>query len=156
MNEEPLVRPKPPHVTSTRLENAGLNQPNPIHQQKRRKSSVVEEVSCVGVDGTPLSGEGGGRDEGKVEDDKEYFKHHKASPLSEMEMADTRKPITRASDGTAGVSGRDVIGWLPEQLDTAEDSLMRAALMFKDRAMRGDPETFPHSRILRQLRGEWF
>lgn len=85
----------------------------------------------------------------------EYFKHHKASPLSEIEVADTRKPITRATDGTAGgyFGGDSVITWRPEQFDTAEESLLRATKMWKESAARGVPE-WPHSRRLRELRGE--
>ncbi|KAL5791895.1 hypothetical protein ACOSP7_000489 [Xanthoceras sorbifolium] len=171
---EPLVRPKPPHITSPRLESTGLNQPlNPHFQQKRQKTTTttttssaaaLEEVSCAGLDGTPLPAakeneQSDNKEE--VEDDKEYFKHHKASPLSEIEMADTRKPITRATDGTADSGSyyggvRDAAGWRPEQLDTAEEALLRATEIWRQNAMRGDPDTFPHSRVLRELRGEWF
>ncbi|TXG63345.1 hypothetical protein EZV62_010339 [Acer yangbiense] len=132
---EPLVRPKPPHITSPRLQSK---------------------------DGTPLPGarESEQRDENeKVEADREYFKHRKPSSLSEVEMADTRKPITQATS-SGGMSdlgaGKDVIGWKPEQLVSAEETLMRAAEFWRQNAMRGDPDTFPHSRVLRELRGEWF
>ncbi|XP_031288130.1 uncharacterized protein LOC116146820 isoform X1 [Pistacia vera] len=164
---EPLVTPKPPHISSPRLESTGLKQPlNPQVQQKRRNSTNValEDVICIGVDGTPLKEdqEKEQRDEReKTLDEKEYFSNHKASPLSEIKIADTRKPITRATDGTADAradygAGRDVIGWKPEQLDTAEESLRRATEIWKQNAMRGDPDVFPHSRVLRELRGEWF
>lgn len=140
-----------------------MNQPlNPHIQQKRQSSTKAEalgEVICAAVDGTPLSNdiENEQRDKHeKVESDKEYFGHNKASPLSEIEMADTRKPITRATDGTADAVGSDVIGWRPEQLDTAEEALRRGAEIFRQNAMCGDPEVFPHSRVLRELRGEWF
>jgi hypothetical protein len=49
----------------------------------------------------------------------------------------------------------DVIGWLPEQVETAEETLLRAAEMWRQRAMRGDPDA-PHSRVLRNIRGEDF
>lgn len=160
---DPLVPPNPPHVSSSRLESYGVNQPlNPHIQQKRQSSTKAEalgEVICAAVDGTPLSNdiENEQRDKHeKVESDKEYFGHNKASPLSEIEMADTRKPITRATDGAADAVGSDVIGWRPEQLDTAEEALRRGAEIFRQNAMRGDPEVFPHSRVLRELRGEWF
>ncbi|KAI9181577.1 hypothetical protein LWI28_016315 [Acer negundo] len=172
---EPLVRPKPPHITSPRLQSTGLNHPlNPNSQQKHQKTTttttststtaaaVLGDVSCVGLDGTPLPGarESEQRDENeKVEDDREYFKHRKPSSLSEMEMADSRKPITQATS-SGGMSdpgeGKDVIGWKPEQLVSAEETLMRAAEFWRQKAMRGDPDTFPHSRVLRELRGEWF
>ncbi|KAK3194207.1 hypothetical protein Dsin_025517 [Dipteronia sinensis] len=181
---EPLVQPKPPHITSPRLQSTGLNHPlNPNFQQKRQKTTtttatatatttsttaaaVPEDVSCVGLDGTPLpeDRESEQRDENeKAEDDREYFKHRKPSSLSEMEMADSRKPITQATSsggksdpGYGAVAGKDVIGWKPEQLVSAEETLMRAAEFWRQNAMRGDPDTFPHSRVLRELRGEWF
>jgi len=40
-------------------------------------------------------------------------------------------------------------------METAEETLMRAAEMWRERAMRGDPDA-PHSRVLRALRGEDF
>ncbi|KAK8497550.1 hypothetical protein V6N13_002954 [Hibiscus sabdariffa] len=61
----------------------------------------------------------------QTKDDKEYFRDHKTSPLSEIEVADTRKPIMRATDGTATEAKQnsgDVIGWKPEQLLTAEET----------------------------------
>ncbi|KAK2649575.1 hypothetical protein Ddye_017064 [Dipteronia dyeriana] len=167
-------RPKPPRITSQRLQSIGLNHPlNPNFQQKRRKATtttattsttaaaVLEDVSCVGLDGTPFPGdrESEKRDENeKVEDDREYYKHRKPSSLSEMEMADTRKPITQATSdpGYGAVAEKDVIGWKPEQLVCAEETLMRAAEFWRQNAMRGDPDTFPHSMVLRELRGEWF
>lgn len=131
----------------------------PITQQKRAQSTVIDDVSCVGVYGGPLEeAKTNRRTETKdqEEDNKDYYKHHKASPLAEIEFADTRKPITRATDGTAyDGAGKDVIGWLPEQLDTAEDSLRRATEIWKQNAMRGDPDA-PQSRVLRALRGEQF
>lgn len=165
----PFAPTESPRVSSPRLENPGLSQASqPNTQQKRRNQTpVLEEVSCAVPDPWPEEREKSmDRKEerremrkGQEEDDKEYFKHHKASPLSEIKLADTRKPISRATDGTAGGGyyggGRNVIGWLPEQLDTAEDSLKRAAEIFKQNAMRGDPNS-PHGRVIRSLRGEWF
>ena len=50
----------------------------------------------------------------------------------------------------------DVIGWLPEHLEMTEDeTMLRAAEMWRQRAMRGHPDA-PHSRVLRTLRGEDF
>ncbi|XP_027349406.1 uncharacterized protein LOC113861014 [Abrus precatorius] len=137
---------------SLKLKSAGVNQRlDPSIQQKRRNGSkAFEAASCAGFDGTPLP------EDKRREDDRDYYKHHKASPLSELEFVDSRKPISRASDKTAD-SGRggDVIGWLPEQLETAEETLLRAAEMWRQKAMRGDPDA-PHSRVLRALRGEDF
>jgi len=133
-----------PYASSSRLESTGgLNPPSdPIIQQKRRHvTSSLEEVSCcAGLEGTP-----GLKDkeeeqrvdrEEQVEDYREYYNHHKASPLSEIKLVDTRKPITRATDGTADADeheglASDVIGWRPEQLDTAEEELRRAAEIFR-------------------------
>ncbi|KAL4376911.1 hypothetical protein GQ457_02G002370 [Hibiscus cannabinus] len=162
---DPVMQPKLPRESSPRLKSSPVNHPlEPNLQQRRTKVSgaVMEEVSCVGFDGTPLP-ESKEREQGEqireqTEDDKEYFRDRKASPLSEIEVADTRKPITRATDGTATEtkqSGGDVIGWKPEQLLTAEETLLRASEIWKENAMRGIPE-LPHSRRLRELRGEWF
>ncbi|XP_020231767.1 uncharacterized protein LOC109812253 [Cajanus cajan] len=149
---EKLKSLKSPCEPSQKLESAGVNQRlEPSIQQKREHGTVgLEEVSCAGLDGTPWPEEKG------REENKEYYKHHKASPLSEIEFVDSRKPISRASDKTVD-SGRggDVIGWLPEQLESAEETLLRAAEMWRQNAMRGDPDA-PHSRVLRALRGEDF
>ncbi|XP_024025881.1 uncharacterized protein LOC21390860 [Morus notabilis] len=148
---EPLSPPKPPYPSSPRLESTGVNHPvDPTLQQKRSAtnqagSSLIDDVSCVGIDGSPWPREEEEKQrsiEEQQEEEREYYKHHKASPLSEIKMADTRKPITRATDGTADSyedeygRGRDVVGWLPEQLDTAEEALRRAAEIFKQNAMR--------------------
>ncbi|KAK7846783.1 uncharacterized protein LOC112034947 [Quercus suber] len=161
----PLVPPGTPYSYGSppRLESTGLSQAsNPITQQKRSHATSLEEVSCAGLDGTPwpeeIEKEQSDR-ERQAEDDTEYYKHRKASPLSEIKMVDTRKPITRVTDGTADASkfevGGDVIGWRPEQLDTAEEALKRAVQIWRQNAMRGDPD-LPHGRVLRELRGEWF
>ncbi|KAI4301465.1 hypothetical protein L6164_034743 [Bauhinia variegata] len=159
--DEPFGCSKSPYETSPKLNSTGVNQRlDPSFQQKRHQGSVsLEDVSCAAMDGSPWpeDADKGQRDrKGEVENDRDYYKHHKASPLSEIEIADTRKPITRATDGAAdsGV-GRDVIGWMPEQLDTAEEALRRATEIWKQNAMRGDPDA-PHSRVLRALRGEDF
>ncbi|KDP28219.1 hypothetical protein JCGZ_13990 [Jatropha curcas] len=152
---EPLAQSKLPYASSPRLESIGVNHPlDPYVQQKRENSTVTaEEISCAGLDGTPLPED---KETQGEEDENEYYRHHKASPLSEIKMADTRTPIRRATDSTADAGlGRDVIGWLPEQLDTAEEALERARRIWMENAMRGDPDS-PHGRILRELRGEWF
>ncbi|KAI5680501.1 hypothetical protein M9H77_01728 [Catharanthus roseus] len=164
--EDPYVPPKSPYpsASSPKVQSTGVNQQTePINQQKRRASSVtISDVSCVGLDGSPWPEDRRDRREERKEqeeDDKEYFEHHKASPLSEMEMAETRKPITMATDGTGGGYfgdyGGGVMLWRPEQLDTAEDSLRRAMEIWRQNAMRGDPNS-PHGRVLRTLRGEFW
>ncbi|GAV57011.1 hypothetical protein CFOL_v3_00550 [Cephalotus follicularis] len=160
--EQPLGPPQPPYAPSTRLESTPIHNPSePVKQQKHKNSTVPlpEDVSCVGFDGSPWPSD----KERELEDEKqqmadnmEYYKHHKASPLLEIEVADTRKPIRRATDHVGPADeGGNVIGWRPEQLDTAEEALRRATEIWKQNAMRGDP-TLPHSRVLRELRGEWF
>ncbi|KAI3668304.1 hypothetical protein L6452_43381 [Arctium lappa] len=141
----------PPNFKS-KLETPGVNAPfDPHHQQKRTK----EELSCGGLDPWPAA-DHDHHQEQLADDDKHYFEHHKASPLSEIEILDTRKPLTRVTDGTAGggyFGDQHVITWRPDQLDTAEESLRRATEMFREAAQRGVPD-WPHSRRLRQLRGE--
>lgn len=78
------------------------------------------------------------------EEDREYYRTHKPSPLAEVEFADTRKPITIATDGVAA----DVPGRMVE--DTVDDSLARAEAMFREAASRGNPE-WPHSRALAEM-----
>ncbi|KAG0532245.1 hypothetical protein BDA96_02G185400 [Sorghum bicolor] len=73
---------------------------------------------------------------------------HKPSPLAEVEFADTRKPITRATDGNATDRYTDVLGRLVG--DTVDDSLARAEAMFREAATRGNPE-WPHSRALAEM-----
>ncbi|CAD6222567.1 unnamed protein product [Miscanthus lutarioriparius] len=82
------------------------------------------------------------------EDDREYYRTHKPSPLAEVDFADTRKPITRATDGSATDRYADVPGRMVE--DTVDDSLARAEAMFREAAARGNPE-WPHSRALAQM-----
>jgi len=53
-----------------------------------------------------------------------------------VEFADTRKPITRATDGNATDRYTDVPGKLVE--DTVDDSLARAEAMFREAAVRGN------------------
>lgn len=48
-----------------------------------------------------MTSHGDWRRQQKEQDDKEYFSHHKASPLSEIEVADSRKPLTKVMYGTA-------------------------------------------------------
>ena len=108
--------------------------------QKRRLSADSREEA------TPGGEEFAAR---KVrEEDREYYRTHKPSPLAEVEFADTRKPITRATDGSATDRYADVPPRLVE--DTVDDSLARAEAMFREAASRGNPE-WPHSRALAEM-----
>lgn len=109
--------------------------------QKRRLSSSRERERDPREAATPGGSESAAR---KVrEEDREYYRTHKPSPLAEVEFADTRKPITRATDRYA-----DVPGLMVE--DTVDDSLARAEAMFREAAARGNPE-WPHSRALAEM-----
>ncbi|CAN8306405.1 unnamed protein product [Cochlearia groenlandica] len=165
LEEQQLVPPKSPRSTAHKLESTPVGHPSEPHFQQKRKntsSPPLDSATCAGLAGSSpwpreeTEEEEKRRRRDETKSDREFYKHHKASPLSEIEFADTRKPITQATDGTAYPAGKDVIGWLPEQLDTAEETLHKASMIFKQNAERGDPETFPHSRILREMRGEWF
>ncbi|KAI3970198.1 hypothetical protein MKW92_050291 [Papaver armeniacum] len=157
-----------PGKGSTRLESSGVNQPlDPLKQQKRHYSNSsnlqqmqtegekssplppsLDEVTCVGgMDGSPWPD-----DEDKVEDNKEYYKHHKPSPLSKVEVSDSRKPVTQATDGGASESmytREGDVSFPEEQLDTAEEALLRASRIWKESAMRDDPDS-PQARALRR------
>ncbi|KAF8392627.1 hypothetical protein HHK36_022975 [Tetracentron sinense] len=92
---------------------------NRVSQQRSHvgaSTSALEDVSCVGLDGTPLLEEGDRGEEGEEEEERAYYKEHKPSPLSMIEVVDTRKPITRATDGTAREyeSGEYVVVWIEE------------------------------------------
>ncbi|KAK6780831.1 hypothetical protein RDI58_023015 [Solanum bulbocastanum] len=164
--KDAIVPPKSPIGSSQKIKSTGVNQPiDPLTQQKRQKFSnatdktSLKDVSCAGLDGSPWPDESKSMGD-QFEDDKEYFSHHKPSPLAEMEMADTRKPITQATDAPAddGIAlypapWGGMMVWRPEQLDTAEEALLRAVEIWKMNAMRGDPDS-PQGRILRKLRGE--
>lgn len=139
---EPYIHTK----SGPKLESQGVGPlPNPIAPQKRRSSNSSNDWKK--------------QTEEQVRDNKEYFKHHKASPLSEIEIADTRKPISQATDGggvedyVTIIDGSKVKLFSEEQQDTVHDSLQRAMDMYRSNAMRGDPES-PHGKILRQMRGE--
>ncbi|PWA99331.1 hypothetical protein CTI12_AA000860 [Artemisia annua] len=159
--DDHYVHPKtgPSNLSSSKLENPGVNTPLEPHMQQKRTKSTKLDLTCAGLDGSPWP-EDDEKDKAtdrkeQEDDDIEYFKHHKASPLSELEIGDTRKPLEKVAQATAGgyFGDEKVITWKPEQLDTAEQSLMRAAQMFREAAARGVPE-WPHSRRLRELRGE--
>ncbi|KAI3682770.1 hypothetical protein L1987_83007 [Smallanthus sonchifolius] len=158
--DDRYVRPKtaPSNFTPSKLQTPGVNTPIDPHIQQKRTQSTnqnEERLSCAGLDGSPWLEEESVSREEQEEDDKEYFKDHKASPLSKIEMGDTRKPLEKVAQATAGgyFGDEKVMTWLPEQVDTAEESLLRAMEMFREAAARGVPD-WPHSRRLRELRGE--
>lgn len=137
-------------ASSPNLKSAGVGPTvDPNFQQKRHRSHAapsLDDVACVGFDGSPLNGN---RNEEFVsdEDDNDYYREHKASPLSEIEFMDTRLPISRARDGEKrddlwGGEGR---GYFIE--DTVDDSLQRAEQIFRENRERGDP-SMPHTRAL--------
>ncbi|CAM0907688.1 unnamed protein product [Alopecurus aequalis] len=135
----------PPFSPSGKLGSQELADPaeGSTFTQKRRWSSAPAGSDPLG-DATPGDEEAAAR---KVrEEDREYYRTRKPSPLAEVEFADTRKPITRATDG--GAEDRmehDVAGTVVE--DTADASLARAEAMFREAASRGNP-AWPHSRAL--------
>jgi hypothetical protein len=135
----------PPFGPSGKLGSQELADPaaGSTFTQKRHRSSAPAGSDPLG-DATPGDEEAAAR---KVrEEDREYYRTHKPSPLAEVEFADTRKPLTRYTDG--GAEDRmehDVEGTMVR--DTADASLARAEAMFREAASRGNPE-WPHSRAL--------
>ncbi|KAB8106845.1 hypothetical protein EE612_041352 [Oryza sativa] len=138
----------PPFAMSDKLGSQELADPagGSSFTQKRRRSSSSRPADSR-EEATPGGEEAAGR---KVrEEDREYYQTHKPSPLAELEFADTRKPITRATDGGSAADRlSDVPGKVAE--DTADDSLARAEAMFREAASRGNPE-WPHSRALAEM-----
>lgn len=134
----------PPFAPSGKLGSQELADPTggSSFKQKRRRSSGAPGRDFR-EDATP------GREETAVrkvrEEDREYYRTHKPSPIAEVEFADTRKPITRATDGGAADRLADVPGRMVE--DTVDASLARAEAMFREAASRGNP-AWPHSRAL--------
>uniref|UniRef100_A0A0E0AP89 Uncharacterized protein n=1 Tax=Oryza glumipatula TaxID=40148 RepID=A0A0E0AP89_9ORYZ len=93
----------PPFAMSGKLGSQELADPagGSSFTQKRRRSSSSRPADSR-EEATPGGEEAAGR---KVrEEDREYYRTHKPSPLAELEFADTRKPITRATDGLSDVS----------------------------------------------------
>ncbi|KAK1385090.1 mRNA export factor like [Heracleum sosnowskyi] len=157
-DKDPFVTSEAPLSSSPQLKSSVADQPiKPNTQQKR--SNVT--ISCTGLDAWGEEKNDGGMDRREMrkqqeEDDKEYFSHRKASPLSEIEVADTRKPVTQATDGSDigyDAGGGGVIMFREEQRVGAEETMRRATEMWREMAARGDPLS-PHGRVLRTLRGE--
>ncbi|CAA7388883.1 unnamed protein product [Spirodela intermedia] len=146
-----------PFASSLKLESSEVGPPaDPSLQQKRRHiHAALEGVICVGWDGSPLAGAGdyGEQPERRPEDDyKQYFEHHKPSPLSELELADTRSPLRRATDSDvveddAGAATAPPPVWKEDQGDGVEAALLGAEAQFRQAVERGDPNT-PHGRVL--------
>jgi len=148
-----------PFASSPKLESTGVGPAvDPTFQQKRSSATAasLDDVVCVGVDGSPLNSKDSQwkyREE-EGDDNREYYKDHKASPLSEIEIADTRLPISRATDGEKDdIWGGEGRGYLIE--DTVDDALQRAEAMFNAARERGDP-SWPHSRALRRKLAELY
>ncbi|XP_077218894.1 GATA transcription factor-like protein [Tasmannia lanceolata] len=122
----------------------------PLFLQKRQcngQRSSLEDASCVGWDGAPYD------DLQLQQEDEDYYKDHRPSPLSQIEFVDTRKPITRATDGGAvddEVGGDEIVLWREEQLDSVDEALSRAETIFRESAEKGDPDS-PQSRVLAAL-----
>ncbi|KAL8527277.1 hypothetical protein ACS0TY_005230 [Phlomoides rotata] len=165
--DESYIPPKSPNQSAPKIGSTGVwPRPDPMAQQKRRQSVVagkLDDVICSGIDGSPLPDQEVRETDRRTQreeeerDDKEYFKHHKASPLSEIEIAETRKPVTIATDG---IAEKETVGneggvWRAEQLETVEETMQKAMELFRWNAMRGDPDS-PHGKVLRQLRGEYW
>uniref|UniRef100_A0A803M9C0 Uncharacterized protein n=2 Tax=Chenopodium quinoa TaxID=63459 RepID=A0A803M9C0_CHEQI len=146
---DPPVQPKPPISSSQKIGHTEVGHSSEPNTQQRRKVSNQPAQS----DNTDARK---AENRAQEEDNKNYFKDHKASPLSEVEFADTRKPVTQATDSPTSYYGKEpgLILFTPEQQDTAEASLLRAVEIWKWNKMRGDPDS-PHGRVLRELRGEY-
>ncbi|XP_042439287.1 uncharacterized protein LOC122024681 [Zingiber officinale] len=115
-------------------------------EQKQKAETEDWSTSCIGFDGRPIDREDWSNEKVEfVDDSKRYYAHHKASPLSEIEFVDTRKPITRATDAVEGDMGRGVM-----VEETVDQALARAEEIFRMRAMMGDP-SLPHSKVLRRM-----
>uniref|UniRef100_A0ACD5Z008 Uncharacterized protein n=1 Tax=Avena sativa TaxID=4498 RepID=A0ACD5Z008_AVESA len=138
----------PPFGPSGKLGSQELADPaagSTFTQKRHRSSSDRAPAGSDPLgDATPGDEEAAAR---KVrEEDREYYRTRKPSPLAEVELADTRKPLTRHTDG--GAEDRvenDVPGAMVR--DTADASLARAEAMFREAASRGNP-AWPHSRAL--------
>ncbi|KAK1278855.1 hypothetical protein QJS04_geneDACA007191 [Acorus gramineus] len=147
-------RPKSSFMSPPKLETTETSSPNPTFQQKRHchhdHHDELEEASCVGWDGRPLTGGGDNAWEDKwVEDDKDYFKDRKPSMLSEVEFKDTRFPASQNLDSTAArAMDGSQIGWREEQLESEDDALARAEAIFREVARKGIPD-WPQSKVLR-------
>ncbi|KAG1338734.1 hypothetical protein COCNU_04G010400 [Cocos nucifera] len=144
----------PPFAPTPKLESHEVGRPgDPSFQQKRRWShaaapgpTLLEDATCVGVDGSPLAGGFGAEVKEEEEEYAVYYKEHKPSPLSEIEFVDTRKPINQAWDGGAS----DDVGRGVMVEDTVDAALQRAEAMFQAARERGDPDS-PQSRALARM-----
>lgn len=160
-DKDPFVSSKAPLSSSPQLKSSVADQPIQPHMQQKRSNSTVM-ISCSGLDAWSSERDDGDLDrreerKEREEDDKEFFSHRKASPLSEIEVADTRKPVNQATDGGSDVGydggGGGVVMFREEQRVSAEETMRRAMEMWRETAARGDPMS-PHGRVLRTLRGE--
>ncbi|CAN4093013.1 unnamed protein product [Withania somnifera] len=95
-DKDAFATPKSPVGPSQKLESTGVHQPiDPLTQQKRQKygnatnKPSLKDINCAGDEEKDKAG-------ARFEDGREYFNHHKTSPLEEIEVADTRKPMAQA------------------------------------------------------------
>ncbi|KAF3436507.1 hypothetical protein FNV43_RR23599 [Rhamnella rubrinervis] len=121
-----------------------MEQPSePSLGQKRSHATGFEDVSCVGTDGTPWQKD----DKGEV---NRRERRRDGGGGDDKDVSNIRQQ--RKQRNVYYSLTKDVIGWKPEQLETADDTLVRARKIFTDATMRGDPD-HPHSRILK--RSSW-
>ncbi|KAF3795717.1 hypothetical protein EJ110_NYTH04392 [Nymphaea thermarum] len=156
--EETPIAPTPP-LRSPSLKHTEASPPiGPSLQQKRSLHTidrrVLDEAVCAGLDGSPPKGAA----ESNQEHDENGDEHpdtllkQKPSPLSEIEFADTRFPISQALDSEVTKEPiEEVVGFTEEQLDTAEEALLRGQRLFDEAKSRGGDPDFPPSRVLRTL-----
>ncbi|XP_020693859.1 uncharacterized protein LOC110107806 [Dendrobium catenatum] len=121
-----------------------------------RQQCTSDELYCLGWDGRPLrSSLGKGDTEWRwreeeeenreTEDYRKYYEKNKPSPLSMVELVDTRKPITRAMDH---VDDEKKVFLLVRE--TVDDALRRAEEMWWAAKVRGDPDS-PQARALARM-----
>ncbi|KAI0500252.1 hypothetical protein KFK09_018462 [Dendrobium nobile] len=120
-----------------------------------RQQCTSEELYCLGWDGRPLrSSLGKGETEWRWPEEEEenreteyrkYYEKHKPSPLSMVELVDTRKPITRAMDHVDDEKKMFLL-----VRETVDDALRRAEEMWWAAKVRGDPDS-PQARALARM-----
>lgn len=154
--EETPLAPMPP-IRSPSLKHTEVSPPiEPSLQQKRRLHTidrrVLDEAVCAGLDGTPPEGALAESNQEHAENEDEWsgtLLNQKPSPLAEIEFVDTRFPISQAIDSEVTREPiEDVVGFAEEQLDTAEEALLRGQRLFDEAAIRGGDPDFPPSRVL--------
>uniref|UniRef100_A0A803LA54 Uncharacterized protein n=2 Tax=Chenopodium quinoa TaxID=63459 RepID=A0A803LA54_CHEQI len=97
---DPPVQPKSPISSSQKIGHTEVGHSSEPNTQQRRKMSN-QPAQSDNEDARKA------QNRAQEEDNKNYFKDHKASPLSEVDFADTRKPVTQASDSPTSYYGRE-------------------------------------------------